>query len=69
MEAQALTLAYNLQNNLQRNQNPPSSLDLSRGGGGGIGGILQIGNLPSVTRNNHRGQGEIDVFRRKPMCR
>lgn len=38
MNAEALTLANNLLNNLLRNQNPPSLLDLPRGGGGGIGG-------------------------------
>lgn len=34
MNAQAINLANNLLNNLFRNQNPPSLLDLPRGGGG-----------------------------------
>lgn len=33
MNAQAINLANNLLNNLFRNQNPPSLLDLPRGGG------------------------------------
>ncbi|XP_067644875.1 zinc finger protein on ecdysone puffs isoform X2 [Eurosta solidaginis] len=37
MNAQAINLANNLLNNLFRNQNPPSLLDLPRGGGGGMG--------------------------------
>uniref|UniRef100_A0A0K8TSP6 Putative cathepsin b mrna 3'-untranslated-region-binding protein cbbp n=1 Tax=Tabanus bromius TaxID=304241 RepID=A0A0K8TSP6_TABBR len=59
MNAQALTLANNLLNNLLRNQNPPSLLDLPRGGsGGGIGGGLgsrQVGNRGGD--RNRRGQG------------
>ncbi|XP_030384978.1 zinc finger protein on ecdysone puffs isoform X5 [Scaptodrosophila lebanonensis] len=35
MNAQAINLANNLLNNLFRNQNPPSLLDLPRGGGMG----------------------------------
>ncbi|XP_037953063.1 zinc finger protein on ecdysone puffs isoform X3 [Teleopsis dalmanni] len=34
MNAQAINLANNLLSNLFRNQNPPSLLDLPRGGGG-----------------------------------
>ncbi|CAD7082072.1 unnamed protein product [Hermetia illucens] len=60
MNAEALTLANNLLNNLLRNQNPPSLLDLPRGGGGGIGGnrgTRQVGNRPGGNRNNRRVQG------------
>ncbi|KAH8286336.1 hypothetical protein KR054_007214, partial [Drosophila jambulina] len=64
MNAQAINLANNLLNNLFRNQNPPSLLDLPRGGGGGMGNRNQRGG-PMVSRgggagnrlNNRRGQG------------
>ncbi|KMZ00283.1 uncharacterized protein Dsimw501_GD12391, isoform C [Drosophila simulans] len=63
MNAQAINLANNLLNNLFRNQNPPSLLDLPRGGGG-MGNRNQRGG-PMVSRgggagnrlNNRRGQG------------
>ncbi|XP_017111883.1 zinc finger protein on ecdysone puffs isoform X2 [Drosophila elegans] len=63
MNAQAINLASNLLNNLFRNQNPPSLLDLPRGGGG-MGNRNQRGG-PMVSRgggagnrlNNRRGQG------------
>ncbi|XP_039966618.1 zinc finger protein on ecdysone puffs isoform X1 [Bactrocera neohumeralis] len=63
MNAQAINLANNLLNNLFRNQNPPSLLDLPRGGGGGMGNRNQRGG-PMVNRgapgnriNNRRAQG------------
>ncbi|KAH8266023.1 hypothetical protein KR038_000941, partial [Drosophila bunnanda] len=64
MNAQAINLANNLLNNLFRSQNPPSLLDLPRGGGGGMGNRNQRGG-PMVSRgggagnrlNNRRGQG------------
>ncbi|XP_020809566.1 zinc finger protein on ecdysone puffs isoform X4 [Drosophila serrata] len=47
MNAQAINLANNLLNNLFRNQNPPSLLDLPRGGGGGgMGNRNQRGGPP-----------------------
>nr|XP_036670605.1 zinc finger protein on ecdysone puffs isoform X1 [Drosophila suzukii] len=63
MNAQAINLANNLLNNLFRSQNPPSLLDLPRGGGG-MGNRNQRGG-PMVSRgggagnrlNNRRGQG------------
>ncbi|XP_032575517.1 zinc finger protein on ecdysone puffs isoform X3 [Drosophila sechellia] len=45
MNAQAINLANNLLNNLFRNQNPPSLLDLPRGGGG-MGNRNQRGGPP-----------------------
>ncbi|XP_037953047.1 zinc finger protein on ecdysone puffs isoform X2 [Teleopsis dalmanni] len=62
MNAQAINLANNLLSNLFRNQNPPSLLDLPRGGGG-MGNRNQRGG-PMVNRggagnrlNNRRSQG------------
>ncbi|XP_012161016.1 zinc finger protein on ecdysone puffs isoform X3 [Ceratitis capitata] len=49
MNAQAINLANNLLNNLFRNQNPPSLLDLPRGGGGGMGNRNQRGGPQGVT--------------------
>ena len=65
MNAQAINLANNLLNNLFRNQNPPSLLDLPRGGGGGAGmGNRNQRGGPMVNRagpgnrlNNRRVQG------------
>ncbi|XP_020809563.1 zinc finger protein on ecdysone puffs isoform X1 [Drosophila serrata] len=65
MNAQAINLANNLLNNLFRNQNPPSLLDLPRGGGGGGMGNRNQRGGPMVSRgggagnrlNNRRGQG------------
>ncbi|XP_055841979.1 zinc finger protein on ecdysone puffs isoform X2 [Episyrphus balteatus] len=47
MNAQAISLANNLLNNLFRNQNPPSLLDLPRGGGGMAGNRNQRPGPPS----------------------
>ncbi|XP_054735449.1 zinc finger protein on ecdysone puffs isoform X3 [Anastrepha obliqua] len=49
MNAQAISLANNLLNNLFRNQNPPSLLDLPRGGGGGMGNRNQRGGPQGIT--------------------
>ncbi|XP_016944755.2 zinc finger protein on ecdysone puffs isoform X4 [Drosophila suzukii] len=46
MNAQAINLANNLLNNLFRSQNPPSLLDLPRGGGG-MGNRNQRGGPPN----------------------
>lgn len=65
MNTQAINLANNLLNSIFRNQNPPSLLDLPRGGGGGggMGNRNQRGG-PMVNRpgpgnrvNNRRIQG------------
>ncbi|CAD7002896.1 unnamed protein product [Ceratitis capitata] len=64
MNAQAINLANNLLNNLFRNQNPPSLLDLPRGGGGGMGNrnqrggpMVNRGGVPGNRMNNRRAQG------------
>lgn len=63
MNAQAISLANNLLNNLFRNQNPPSLLDMPRGGNmgnrGQRGGPMVSRGGPSGGNriNNRRGQG------------
>ncbi|XP_030384975.1 zinc finger protein on ecdysone puffs isoform X2 [Scaptodrosophila lebanonensis] len=62
MNAQAINLANNLLNNLFRNQNPPSLLDLPRGGGMGNrnqrgGPMVNRGGGAGNRLNNRRGQG------------
>ncbi|KAH8345754.1 hypothetical protein KR067_003060, partial [Drosophila pandora] len=63
MNAQAINLANNLLNNLFRNQNPPSLLDLPRGGGGmgnrnqRAGPMVNRGGGAGNRLNNRRGQG------------
>ncbi|KAM7358748.1 protein on ecdysone puffs isoform 1-T1 [Cochliomyia hominivorax] len=62
MNAQAINLANNLLNNLFRNQNPPSLLDMPRGGNmgnrGQRGGPMVNRGGPGGNRaNNRRGQG------------
>ncbi|XP_055915532.1 zinc finger protein on ecdysone puffs isoform X1 [Eupeodes corollae] len=59
MNAQAISLANNLLNNLFRNQNPPSLLDLPRGGGGMAGNRNQrpgpmVNRAGPGNRNNQR---------------
>ncbi|XP_034483601.1 zinc finger protein on ecdysone puffs isoform X1 [Drosophila innubila] len=61
MNAQAINLANNLLNNLFRNQNPPSLLDLPRGGMGNRnqrgGPMVNRGGGAGNRLNNRRGQG------------
>ncbi|XP_032598849.1 zinc finger protein on ecdysone puffs isoform X1 [Drosophila grimshawi] len=61
MNAQAINLANNLLNNLFRNQNPPSLLDLPRGGMGNRnqrgGQMVNRGGGAGNRLNNRRGQG------------
>ncbi|ALC42978.1 Pep [Drosophila busckii] len=61
MNAQALNLANNLLNNLFRSQNPPSLLDLPRGGMGNRnqrgGPMVNRGGGAANRLNNRRGQG------------
>ncbi|XP_055376776.1 zinc finger protein on ecdysone puffs isoform X2 [Condylostylus longicornis] len=59
MNADALSLANNLLNNLLRNQNPPSLLDLPRGGGSMSGNRNrgQMGNRAGGNRSGNRRQG------------
>ncbi|XP_075160937.1 protein on ecdysone puffs isoform X2 [Haematobia irritans] len=61
MNAQAINLANNLLNNLFRNQNPPSLLDMPRGGnmnrGGQRGGPMANRGVGGNRMNNRRGQG------------
>ncbi|XP_073839937.1 protein on ecdysone puffs isoform X1 [Musca autumnalis] len=62
MNAQAISLANNLLNNLFRNQNPPSLLDMPRGGNMNRGAqragpMANRGGVGGNRLNNRRGQG------------
>uniref|UniRef100_A0A1A9VYQ1 Zinc finger protein on ecdysone puffs n=1 Tax=Glossina austeni TaxID=7395 RepID=A0A1A9VYQ1_GLOAU len=68
MNAQAINLANNLLNNLFRNQNPPSLLDLPRGGNMGNRGqrggpMVNRGGGPGNRLNNRRAQGSFNSNR------